>query len=208
MRYDIVIVGGGSAGCALANRLSADGSTRVLLLEAGRPDYAWDVYIHMPAALSFPIGNRFYDWRYESETRTARERPADLPRSWQGAGGLQLDQRDDLPARQPARLRALGSGPPAWRPGTTPTACRTSSGWRPAWRAPTPGWISRLATPLVSRWAAAVIVRHRHRRSTVTSSIQQDRLHRYLLPRLVLEPPDAAPRRAPLFRRSESLRVG
>ena len=141
-------------------------------------------------------------------TRTAHERPADLPRSWQGVGGLQLDQRDDLPARQPARLRALGSGPPAWRPGTTPTPCRTSSGWRPAWRAPTPGWISRLATPLVSRWAAAVIVRHRHRRSTVTSSIQQDRLHRYLLPRLVLEPPDAAPRRAPLFRRSESLRVG
>src|ERR1019366_3207481 len=65
--YDIVIVGGGSAGCALANRLSADGSTRVLVLEAGRPDYSWDVYIHMPAALSFPIGNRFYDWRYESE---------------------------------------------------------------------------------------------------------------------------------------------
>jgi choline dehydrogenase len=51
LRYDIVIVGGGSAGCALANRLSADGSTRGLMLEAGRPDYAWDVYIHMPAAL-------------------------------------------------------------------------------------------------------------------------------------------------------------
>jgi choline dehydrogenase len=65
--YDFVIVGGGSAGCALANRLSADPSTRVLVLEAGRPDYAWDLYIHMPAALSFPIGNRFYDWRYESE---------------------------------------------------------------------------------------------------------------------------------------------
>ncbi len=65
--YDFVIVGGGSAGCALANRLSADPSTRVLVLEAGRPDYAWDLYIHMPAALSFPIGNRFYDWKYESE---------------------------------------------------------------------------------------------------------------------------------------------
>jgi choline dehydrogenase len=65
--YDYLIVGGGSAGCALANRLSADPSTRVLVLEAGRPDYAWDVYIHMPAALSFPIGNRFYDWKYESE---------------------------------------------------------------------------------------------------------------------------------------------
>ncbi|HEX2425923.1 MAG TPA: choline dehydrogenase [Actinomycetota bacterium] len=65
--YDFVIVGGGSAGSALANRLSADPGTRVLVLEAGRPDYLWDVFIHMPAALTFPIGSRFYDWRYESE---------------------------------------------------------------------------------------------------------------------------------------------
>jgi choline dehydrogenase len=65
--YDFVIVGGGSAGSALANRLSADPSARVLVLEAGRPDYRWDVFIHMPAALTFPIGSRFYDWKYESE---------------------------------------------------------------------------------------------------------------------------------------------
>jgi len=66
-RYDFVVVGGGSAGSVLANRLSADPSNRVLVLEAGRPDYRWDVFIHMPAALSFPIGSRFYDWRYRSE---------------------------------------------------------------------------------------------------------------------------------------------
>ena len=65
--YDYVIVGGGSAGSALANRLSADPTTTVLVLEAGRPDYKWDVFIHMPAALTFPIGSRFYDWKYESE---------------------------------------------------------------------------------------------------------------------------------------------
>src|SRR5690349_11619712 len=65
--YDFIIVGGGSAGCALANRLSADPANRVLVLEAGRPDYRWDVFIHMPAALTIPIGSRFYDWRYESE---------------------------------------------------------------------------------------------------------------------------------------------
>jgi choline dehydrogenase len=65
--YDVVIVGGGSAGCALADRLSADRSTRVLVLEAGRPDWRADVFIHMPAALAFPIGSRFYDWRYTSE---------------------------------------------------------------------------------------------------------------------------------------------
>ncbi len=65
--YDFIIIGGGSAGCALANRLSADPANRVLVLEAGRPDYKWDVFIHMPAALTYPIGSRFYDWKYESE---------------------------------------------------------------------------------------------------------------------------------------------
>jgi choline dehydrogenase len=65
--YDYVIVGGGSAGCALANRLSADPSTSVLVLEAGRSDWRLDPFIHMPAALPYPIGNRLYDWKYESE---------------------------------------------------------------------------------------------------------------------------------------------
>jgi len=65
--YDFVIIGGGSAGSALANRLSADAKTKVLVLEAGRTDSLWDVFIHMPAALAFPIGSRFYDWKYESE---------------------------------------------------------------------------------------------------------------------------------------------
>jgi choline dehydrogenase len=66
-RYDYIIVGGGSAGCSLANRLSADPSAKVLVLEAGRPDWAWDLFIHMPAALTMVIGNRFYDWKYVSE---------------------------------------------------------------------------------------------------------------------------------------------
>jgi len=65
--YDYIIIGGGSAGCALANRLSADPSNQVLVLEAGRKDWKWDVFIHMPAALTYPIGSRFYDWKYESE---------------------------------------------------------------------------------------------------------------------------------------------
>ena len=70
--YDTIIVGGGSAGCVLANRLSSpraggDSDHTVLVLEAGRPDYIWDIYIHMPAGLTVPIGNKRYDWLYESE---------------------------------------------------------------------------------------------------------------------------------------------
>jgi choline dehydrogenase len=65
--FDYVIVGGGSAGCALANRLSEDPNNSVLVLEAGRPDYWFDVFIHMPAALVFPIGNKLYDWMYSSQ---------------------------------------------------------------------------------------------------------------------------------------------
>ncbi|MGB3764770.1 MAG: NAD(P)-binding protein, partial [Ornithinimicrobium sp.] len=49
--FDYIIVGGGSAGSALAHRLSADASTSVLVLEAGRNDARIDPFIHMPAAL-------------------------------------------------------------------------------------------------------------------------------------------------------------
>jgi len=66
-RRDVVVVGGGSAGSAIAGRLSEDAGTRVLVLEAGRADWSWDVLIHMPAALPFPIGNPRYDWGYRSE---------------------------------------------------------------------------------------------------------------------------------------------
>lgn len=66
-KYDYIIVGGGSAGAILGNRLSADGTNKVLVLEAGRSDYPWDLFIQMPAALMYPAGNPLYDWRYKSD---------------------------------------------------------------------------------------------------------------------------------------------
>jgi choline dehydrogenase len=63
--YDYVIAGGGTAGCVLANRLSAGANTRVLLLEAGgKDDWIW---IHIPLGYIYCIGNPRTDWCYRTE---------------------------------------------------------------------------------------------------------------------------------------------
>ena len=93
-RFDYVIVGGGSAGCAVANRLSADPGTTVLVLEAGRSDYRIDPFIHMPAALPFPIGSRFYDWKYETDPEPELGRP----------------RRSTTPAARCSAVRAASTG--------------------------------------------------------------------------------------------------
>ena len=70
-QFDYIIIGGGSAGSVLANRLSSDPKTRVLVLEAGHPDYRLDFRIHMPAALTYPLTGKTYNWWYESDPEPA-----------------------------------------------------------------------------------------------------------------------------------------
>lgn len=63
-RYDYIIIGAGSAGCVLANRLSEDAGTSVLVLEFGGSDRS--VLIQMPSAFSLPMNTKKYNWRYET----------------------------------------------------------------------------------------------------------------------------------------------
>jgi len=67
--YDYIIVGAGSAGCVLANRLSADPAISVLLLEAGPRD--WNPFIHMPAGLSKLVNFKSLNWNYQTEPEPA-----------------------------------------------------------------------------------------------------------------------------------------
>jgi len=63
--FDFIIVGAGSAGCVLANRLSERPEIDVLLLEAGPPDRS--LFIHMPSAFAYPLAGTKYNWAYETE---------------------------------------------------------------------------------------------------------------------------------------------
>ena len=108
--YDYIIVGAGSAGCVLANRLSADPNNRVLLLEAGGRDN-W-IWFHIPVGYLFAIGNPRSDWMFKTEAVPGLNGRALELSARQGDRRLVLDQRHDLHARPGRRLRPLAPARP------------------------------------------------------------------------------------------------
>ena len=98
--FDYIIVGAGSAGCVLADRLTEDGRSSVLVLECGGSDRS--IFIQMPAALSIPMNSKTYNWGYRSEPEAASRRAAHLLSARQGSRRLILDQRHGLCARASA----------------------------------------------------------------------------------------------------------
>jgi len=89
--HDYVIVGTGSAGCVLSNRLTEDGENTVLALEAGPKDPWWQWKIHMPAAMTYNLCNDNYNWYYHTAPQKGlNNRVLYWPRGrvWGGSSGL------------------------------------------------------------------------------------------------------------------------
>ena len=130
-RFDYIIIGAGSAGCVLANRLTEDENVRVLLLETGGSDKS--IFIQMPTALSIPMNTKKYNWQFESEPELyLNDRRMHCPRGkvlggsssingmvyvrghakdfdeWQGQGAAGWDYAHCLPYFKKAETWAFG----------------------------------------------------------------------------------------------------
>ena len=106
-RYGYVIVGAGSAGCVLANRLSADPACRVVLLEAGGPDRAWEIRIPVAFTKLLQTG---YDWDYHTTRQPQLSGPGAVLAAGQDPWRFVIDQRAGVDPRASRRLRRLGGG--------------------------------------------------------------------------------------------------
>ena len=112
MQADYVIVGAGSAGCVLANRLTEDPATRVVLIEAGGRD--WNPLIHIPAGFMKLLDHPSLTWGFKAEADPGTNgRAIPYPRG-RVLGGSSLDQRADLHPRPARRFRLLGAARQSW----------------------------------------------------------------------------------------------
>jgi choline dehydrogenase len=154
--FDFIIVGAGSAGCVLANRLSEDPKNRVLLLEYGGSDNS--IFIRMPSALNIPLNSARYNWGYESEPEPNLDnRRINQPRGkvlggsssinglvyvrghaldfdrWEEQGARGWAYRDVLPYFRRAESHLEGAD--EYRGGDGPLATRTGASRNPLYRA-------------------------------------------------------------------------
>ena len=156
MEFDYIVVGAGSAGCVLANRLSEDGDATVLLLEYGGSDRS--ALIQMPSALSIPMNMKRYDWGYRSEPEPhlggrrmhtprgkvlggsssinglvyIRGNPLDFDH-WEAMGARGWGYRNVLPYFRRAETRAEGGD--AWRGADGPLHTKYGALSNPLYRA-------------------------------------------------------------------------
>ncbi|MFG6442832.1 GMC family oxidoreductase [Roseateles sp. LKC17W] len=168
--FDYIIVGAGTAGCLLANRLSADPHKRVLLLEAGgKDDYHW---VHIPVGYLHCIGNPRTDWCFQTEAETGLNgRSLRYPRGKVLGGSSSIngmiymrgqsrdyehwaDLTGDDTWRWPRVLRAFRRHEHHWRlddPKTAPEGFADMHGHRGEWRVEQ----QRLRWPILDAFAAA-----------------------------------------------------
>ena len=140
--FDFIVIGAGSAGCVLANRLSADPRNAVLLLEAGGPDR--NLWLHLPIGYYRTIFNTKLGWGYETEPdpgSMAARCPGRAARSW--AAPRRSTGWSTSAARRRTSTIGASSATPA---GRTRTSCRTSSAPRTSSAVPT------ITTGRAGRW--------------------------------------------------------
>ena len=148
--YDYIVVGAGSAGAVVANRLSADPRNKVLLLEAGRASHPWS---RIPIGYARLINNPAANWLYSVRTRSQHQRPQTAGAARQDARRLQRDQR---PWPSCAARRRISTPGRRWATtaGATMTSCPSSSAWnatKATATTPSAAAKARCASPIPNR---------------------------------------------------------